>query len=103
MSKFSRIKALEREREDEIPCPHDLIGEYYDELESDFDKLRVWLYYYGGNRFDFSLDDFERMDVPTFHESLHFIIEPLPNCIFDFPELDEWQADLDRMFRENGM
>ena len=89
-----RLTALEMRKS---APPSDLFGRYYDEL-SHFDRLRYWLYVYGGNRFGLSLEDFERMEVPTYHDSLHFIIEEIPES-FDFPELDEWEAGLDRMFR----
>lgn len=99
MRTIKRLREIEKQRADEVPPPSDLFGEYYDGLD-DIDKLRYWLYVYGGNRWGFSLDDFERLECPVYHSSLHFVIEEIPGDDWlDFPELDEWEAGVDRMLR----
>lgn len=98
-SAVKRLRELEKQRNDEIPPPSDLFGLFYDEL-NDWDKLRYFVYVYGGNRWGFTVSDFERMEVPAYHSSLHFVIEKIPGDDFlDFPELDEWEAGIDRMLR----
>lgn len=86
----NRVKAAEKKQEREPPL--DIIGRYYDEL-TQAEKRRYWKYVYGDS---FTLEKAEYLEKNYISGTLHFecIMNPAD---YSFPELDAWEAALDRM------
>ena len=85
----ARLKTAEKKQEREPPF--DLEGRYYDEL-TQAEKRRYWKYYYGDS---YTLEEAERLEMKYISGTLHFQCFLKPGDI-PFPELDEWEAALDR-------
>lgn len=85
-----RLKAAEKKQEREPPF--DIIGRYYDTL-TQAEKRRYWKYIYGDS---YTLEQAERIEKKYIQGTLHFVCE-LKISDISFPELDEWEAGLDRM------
>ena len=85
-----RLKTAEKKQERKPPF--DLIGRYYDEL-SQAEKRRFWKYIYGDN---YTVKQAEALEVKYISGTLHFTCELKPED-YPFPELDAWEASLQRM------
>ena len=85
----NRLKTAEKKQEREPPL--DIIGRYYDTL-TQAERRRFWKYIYGDS---FSLEQAERIEKNYVSGTLHFLCE-LKISDIPFPELDEWEAALDR-------
>ncbi len=85
----ARLETAERKQEREPPL--DIIGRYYDTL-TQAERRRFWKYIYGDS---FTLEQAERLELKHISGTLHFECTLKPGD-FSFPELDEWEAALDR-------
>lgn len=85
----ARLKTAEKKQEREPPL--DIIGRYYDTL-TQAERRRFWKYIYGDS---FTLEQAERLELKHISGTLHFECTLKPGD-FSFPELDEWEAALDR-------
>ena len=85
----ARLETAERKQEREPPF--DLAGRYYDTL-TQAEKRRFWKYYYGDS---YTVEQAEHLEVKHISGTLHFICDIKPGDL-PFPELDEWEAALDR-------
>lgn len=85
----ARLETAERKQEREPPL--DIIGRFYDTLNPD-EKRRFWKYIYGDS---YTVEQAERLELKHISGTLHFECTLKPGD-FSFPELDEWEAALDR-------
>ena len=86
----ARLETAERKQEREPPL--DIIGRYYDTL-TQAEKRRFWKYVYGDS---YTLEKAEYIEKNYISGTLHFECTLKPGD-FSFPELDAWEAALDRM------
>lgn len=85
----TRLKAAEKQKREP---PLDIIGRYYDTL-SQAEKRRFWKYVYGDA---FPLEKAEYLEKKYISGTLHFECAMQPGD-FSFPELDAWEASIDKM------